>query len=870
MNPQSQQLSVSFCPILEVIVLAREEKQPPSEGKIRDLRIVDEMKDSYLTFAMSVIVSRALPDVRDGLKPSQRRLMVAMHDLNLGPRAKTRKCAKIVGDAHGNYHPHGDLAMYQTLARLAQDFILRYPLVDGQGNFGSIDGDPPAAARYTEARMSAVAADMLADINYKTVNFVPNYDGTREEPTVLPGRFPCLLCNGSSGIAVGMATNIPPHNVSEICDAVVKCIDNPEVPIEDLMKIVKGPDFPTGALICGRAGIRSAYLTGRGSIVMRARCHIESKKSGRKSIVFTEIPYLNNPDRILRKAADMVKAGVINGISDLRNESDRTGMRIVVEIKKGEDEDIVLNLLYKHTQLQDTFGANIIALVNGRPRTLNLKEMLTLYVEHRRDVVRRRTQFLLARAKERAHILDGLLIALDHIDKVIEIIRGSKDVETAGRRLRKQFKLTERQTKAILDMRLARLTGLEREKLEKEHAELLERIAGYEAILGDIHLLMDVIREETYEVKEKFGDKRRSQIVADAGDFDIEDLIAEENVVVTISHAGYIKRQPVTSYRRQRHGGKGITGADHKEGDFTEQLFVASTHDYILFFTDHGRVYWLKVYDIPELGRVSKGRAIVNLINFKADEKITSFVSARDFSEGDLLMATERGTVKRTALSAYSHPKRTGIIAIKLDKGDKLIGVRHILSGRQILLATRGGMAIRFPEGKVRAMGRVARGVRGINLKKDDAVIGLIVAEEGATVLTVCENGYGKRTAIGAYRLTNRGAKGVINIRTTKRNGKVISVLEVRDDDEVMLMTHGGMIIRSPMKNVRVIGRATQGVRVIHLKKDDKVMALARIPQDENEQIEPADDKGASETPEHAAEPPEATVTGVADEGGAG
>ncbi len=828
--------------------MADEPKETALQGIVRDHRIVDEMKDSYLTFAMSVIVARALPDVRDGLKPSQRRLLVAMNDLNLGPRSKTRKCAKIVGDAHGNYHPHGDAAIYQTLARLAQDFIMRYKLVDGQGNFGSIDGDPPAAPRYTEARMSDVAAEMLTDLNHETVDFTPNYDGTREEPVVLPARFPNLLCNGSTGIAVGMATNIPPHNVSEVCDAIVKLIDEPDATIKDLMKIVQGPDFPTGALICGRSGIHKAYRTGRGSVLMRGRYHIESKKSGRKSIVFTEIPYANNPDRILRKTADLVKSGVLTGISDLRNESDRTGMRLVVDLKKGEEENVVLNLLFKHTQLQDTFGVNMIALDKGQPRTMNLRRVLCCYVEHRREVVTRRTEYLLARARGRAHILEGLLIALDHIDEVIKIIRSSPDVETAGNRLMERFELTEVQTKAILDMRLARLTGLEREKLEAEHKELLERIARYEAILADIKLLMDVIREETLEMKEKFGDKRRTEIVGEVGDFDMEDLIAEENVAVTISNAGYIKRQPLSAYRRQRHGGKGITGADHKEGDFTAHLFVASTHDYILLFTDQGRVYWLRVFDIPELGRMSRGRAIVNLVQLKSDEAISSFIPVRDFAEGDLLMATKNGTIKRTELAAYSHPKRTGIIALKLEEGDRLIGVRHIVNGKQILLATRDGMAIRFEQSKVRTMGRVSRGVRGIRLAKGDAVIGMILADEDLTVLTVCENGFGKRTALSEYRLTNRGGKGVINIKTTTRNGKVVSVLGVTDEDEVMLMTHEGKVIRSPVKNLRVIGRATQGVRLFNVAESDKVVALTHVPKEEPE--EAGEDALESETPE--------------------
>ena len=836
--------------------MSKSDPNPTFKENIKSLLIEEEMKDSYLTFAMSVIVSRALPDVRDGLKPSQRRILVAMNDLNLGPRAKTRKCAKVVGDAHGNYHPHGDQAIYQTLARMAQDFVMRSPLIDGQGNFGSIDGDPPAAPRYTEARMTEVASSMLSDIKCNTVDFVPNYDATREEPSVLPGRFPCLLCNGSTGIAVGMATNIPPHNAGEVCDAIVYVIDQPDCPPEDLLKIVHGPDFPTGGLICGRAGIRQAYLTGRGSIVMRARSHVETTKAGRCRLVFTEIPYTNNPDRILRRTADLVKSGVLTGISDLRNESDRNGIRIVVDLKKGEEEQVVLNKLFKHTQLQDTFGANMLALVRGRPQTLGLKDFIVYYIEHRMDVVTRRTQFLLDRDMARAHILEGLLIALDNIDQVIEIIRKSPDPETAGKRLTAKFKLSERQVKAILDMRLARLTGLERGKIEAEHAELLERIKGYEAILEDESLLMALIREETLDIKARFGNKRRSEIVGGVTQFDMEDLIAEENVTVTISHAGYIKRQPMSAFRQQRHGGKGITGADHKEGDFTEHLFIASSHDYILFFTDRGRVYWLKVYDIPELGRTSRGRAVVNLLHLAAGEQITSFVPVRDFEEGDLLMATERGIVKRTKLSAFSHPKKTGIIAIRLDKDDCLIGVGRMFSDQEVLLATQDGMAVHFAEKAVRPMGRTARGVRGIRLRKGDCVVGMIVADESTSVLTVCEHGYGKRTKIGQYRLTNRGAGGVINIKTTERNGKVVGILDVSQDDEVMIMTQGGKIIRSPMKNVREIGRATQGVRVITLDQGDVVGTLARIPEDDDKEEGPdAQPEGeeAGATPEDSA-----------------
>ncbi len=837
--------------------MAQEEQTAERRDRIQNLLIEEEMKDSYLTYAMSVIVSRALPDVRDGLKPSQRRILIAMNDLNLGPRSKTRKCAKIVGDTHGNYHPHGDAAIYQTLARMAQDFVMRYPLIEGQGNFGSMDGDPPAAPRYTEARMTEVTSEMLADIEHETVDFVPNYDGTRQEPTVLPARFPNLLCNGSTGIAVGMATNIPPQNVSEVCTAIVELIDRPDITPVELLKIVKGPDFPTGGLICGREGIRSAYLTGRGSIVIRARSHIETSKSGRKSIVFSEMAYGANPDNILRRAAELVKDGTIQGVSDLRNETDRSGTRVVVDLRKGEDERVVLNLLYKHTQLQDTFGVNIIALAAGQPRTLGLRDLLVAYLAHRVEVVTRRTKFLLQRDLDRAHIVAGLLIALANIDAVIEIIKQSPDPETAGQRLMTQFGLSERQVKAILDMRLARLTGLERDKLEQERTELEKRIAGYKAILEDERVLMGVIREETLDIKSRFGDKRRTEIVGEVEDFDMEDLVADESVAVTISHEGYLKRQPLSAYRKQRHGGKGVTGAEHKEGDFTEHLFIASTHDSILLFTDLGRVYWLKVYDVPEMGRMSRGRALINLLPIPSDEKITSFIPVRDFSQGDLLMVTAQGTVKRTPLSAYGRPKKTGIIAIGLDEGDRLIGVRHIFPEQQVLLATRDGMAIRFPEKTVRPMGRSAHGVRGIRLEKDDRVVGLILADEKATVLTVCENGYGKRTAIGEYRLTNRGGKGVINIKTTERNGKVIAVVEAHDDDEMMIMTERGMVIRCPMSNVRTIGRATQGVRVISLEEGDRAVVVARLAKEDIESAEEPSPNAEPGTASSApAEPP--------------
>ncbi|HRU05737.1 MAG TPA: DNA gyrase subunit A [Candidatus Brocadiia bacterium] len=804
-----------------------------SRESYKDLDLTSEMRDSYLLYAMSVIVSRALPDVRDGMKPVQRRIMAAMEDLNLGPRSKRLKSARIVGDTMGRYHPHGDSSIYMAMVRMAQPFTMRYPLVSGQGNFGSIDGDPPAAMRYTEARMAPPAADMLEDMDKKTVDFRPNYDDTRVEPVVLPGKFPNMLCNGSLGIAVGMATSFPPHNVREVCDAIVKVLDHPETTTAEIMKVLPGPDFPTGGIICGRKGIREAYETGRGRLVVRAKAHVETAKSGKQSIVFTEIPYGLNRDRILERIAELVKEGQIQGVADLRNESDRNGSRLVVELKKGEDADVLLNLLYKNTSLQDTFQVMMIALVNGQPKCLPIKESIQEYIKHRREVITRRTRFLLEQAEAKAHVLQGLIIALDNIDRVIEIIRASKDAEIARNRLMKAFGLSEIQAQAILDMRLQRLTGLERDKVRQELEETLEKIRGYKAILSDDSLLLDVIREDLYEIKEKYGDERRTQIADEVGDFAMEDLIAEENVTVTISHEGYIKRQPVASFRRQGRGGKGVTGARQKEGDLVASLFVASTHDYIMFFTDKGRVYWLKVFDIPEMGRMSRGRAIVNLIEAVKDEKITATIPVRDFTKGDLFMFTERGVVKRTSLEAYSRPKKGGIIAVKLDEDDRLIAVRLVFPNQSVVVATRKGQAVRFPEATVRAMGRDARGVRAVKLRDDDRVVGAVAGAEDMTLLTVCENGMGKRTPIGEYRETNRGGLGVINIRVTEKNGDVVGVLDVIDEDELILMTQQGMTIRLPVKSVRVIGRATQGVKLIKVEEGDKVVSVARVEPEE-------------------------------------
>jgi len=805
---------------------------------IKDVLIEEEMKESYLTFAMSVIMSRALPDVRDGLKPSQRRILVAMNDLNLGPTSKYRKCAKICGDTTGNYHPHGEQVVYPTLVRMAQDFSFRYTLVKGQGNFGSIDGDPPAAMRYTEARMTHASTEMMDDIKQNTVNFVPNYDETRLEPVVLPSKFPNILCNGSSGIAVGMATSIPPHNVNEVCDGIIKVIDTPDVTIDELMTIIKGPDFPTGALICGVRGIQDGYKTGRGTISVRAKAHIETANNGRKSIVITEIPYQLNRDRIIERIAELVKSEVLNGITDVRNESDREGSRIVIIVKKGDDENVVLNLLYKHTKLQDSFSIIMIALVKNRPQTLNLKQLITAYIDHRKEVIQRRTQFLLDRAEERAHILEGLRIALANIDEVIKLIKSSKTVEDARNSLVSKFSLSDVQANAILEMRLQRLTNLEQSKIEEEYKKVCDSIKEYKAILADENLVLDIIREDLHETKEKYGDKRKTEIVGDVDEFDMEDLISEEDVTVIITHEGYTKRLPLSTYRKQNRGGKGVTGAGMKEGDFVENLFIASTHDYILFFTDLGKVYWLKVYDVPHFGRIAKGRAIVNLLNLEKDENVTSMIPIRKFDDRQLVMATKKGIIKKTILSAFGRPKKGGIIAIHLDSGDKLIGVKLTHGGQEIVLGTENGKAIRFPEDNVRCMGRATRGVKGIALRGDDTVKGIVIVDKNATLLTVCGNGFGKRTDYSEYSVQRRSGQGVINIKTTERNGKVVALINVSDEDEIMMMTALGMIIRTPINTIRSIGRNAQGVKLISLKEGDKLVSVAPVVSEEKEEAE--------------------------------
>ncbi|HUT35560.1 MAG TPA: DNA gyrase subunit A [Planctomycetota bacterium] len=803
--------------------------------RIRDIAIEDDMRDAYLRYAMSVIIARALPDVRDGLKPSQRRILVAMHDLNLGPRTHHRKCAKIAGDTSGNYHPHGQEVVYPTLVRMGQSFTSRYPMVDAQGNFGSLDGDPPAAMRYTEARLSGVAMEMLADIEYNTVDYVPNYDETRTEPTVLPGRFPNLLCNGGTGIAVGMATSIPPHNLGEIVDATVRLIDEPDVSIGELIKLVPGPDFPTGGIICGRQGILSGYRTGRGIIQVRAKAFTEIIKGGKKNIVVTEIPYQVTRLQIKEKIAAAVNADLVEGVADMRDESGSAGQRLVIELKRDADEQVVLNQLYGHTPLQSSFSIIMLALVDNRPRTLNLKQLLECFVHHRIEVIRRRTQFLLDRALARAHIIEGLRIALAHIDEIIELIKKARDVPTAHHQLMERFGLSDRQATAILDMRLQRLTGLERHKLEEEYRQLLEQIAEYESLLASEPLVRNLIKEELLDLKKRFGDKRRTQISSEAVAFDREDLIAEEMVAVTLSHEGYIKRLPLSTYRSQGRGGKGIKGADTKEGDFLEHLFIASTHDYLLFFTSQGKVYWQKVYDIPQLGRTSKGRAIANVLSLAADEAVASCLAVRDFDGRQVAFATERGIVKRTPLAAFSHPMSRGIIAIHLKKGDRLIRAGLTTGDDEILLATRGGYAIRFPEGAVRSMGRNAAGVKGIRLRKSDAVVGMVVVDDTATLLTACENGYGKRTEFAEYRRTGRGGKGVINIKTTERNGKVIGLLTVRDDDELMMITAQGQVVRTKVSEIRTISRNTQGVRLINCEEGDRLVAIGRVVEEEED-----------------------------------
>lgn len=851
---------------------------PAGDERIVDMQIERELQDSYLTYAMSTIMDRALPDVRDGLKPSQRRIFVAMHDLNLGPKSKHRKCAKICGDVSGNYHPHGESVIYPTLARFAQDWVMRALLVDKQGNFGSIDGDPPAAMRYTEARMTAAASDMLADLKLDTVDFKPNYDDTRQEPTVLPSRLPNLLINGSTGIAVGMSCSIPPHNPTEVFNAIIAVIDNPDLNFHELMQIIPGPDFPTGGIICGRAGIHRAYMTGRGRLTLRGRVHIEERANGRKNIVLDEIPYHVVQNALIDKVIDAVKAERIRDISNVRNESGRKSRtRVVIELKKGADPAVVENQLYQFTPLQSTISIINIALVNGQPRTLPLRQMIDAYIDHRIDVVRRRTAYRLREARKKAHLQEALIHAVCAIDAVIALIRSSRTRDEAVKRLmERRFRissdheyasriperlmpdstpggegitLTKVQAEAIGRMQLIQLVGLEIEKLVNDYRALISEIEGYEGILASAEMVLAIIRDEVAELREKYGDERRTEIGEAADDLDLDDLIMEEDMVVTISHQGYCKRLPVHTYREQGRGGRGIKGSDAKDDDFIEHLFVASTHDDLLCFTNTGRVFKLKVYAIPAMGRMAKGRAIVNLLNLKSGETIRAFLAVRDFEKGEdyVTFATAGGIVKRTALKDYRNVHRAGIIAVNLREGDHLIDVILTTGEDDLLLATRRGMSIRFAEQDVRVMGRNAAGVKGISLARDDKVVGLVLAEDDRDLLTVTEHGYGKRTPMTEYRVQSedgtartqsRGGKGRIDIRTTKRNGAVVAIKSVVEQDSLILISQGGMVIRFGAARIRRINRNTQGVSVVNLKESDRLIAVGRVLESVDEELE--------------------------------
>jgi DNA gyrase subunit A len=799
------------------------------------VNIEDEMKRSYMDYAMSVIIGRALPDVRDGLKPAHRRVLYGMRTMGLASNRAYRKCAKIVGEVMGNFHPHGDAAIYDTLVRLSQDFNMRAPLVDGQGNFGSMDGDPAAAMRYTEARLKALAEELMADLEKETVDFVPNYDETTEEPTVLPAPFPNLLVNGSVGIAVGMATNVPPHNLREVVDGVIWLIEHreetPEAKFKALFKMIPGPDFPTGALIVGRSGIAQAYRTGRGSITIRAKASVEeSAKGDRSSIVVTEVPYQVNKAKLIEKIAELVRDKTLEGISDLRDESDREGLRIVIELKRGEVADVVLNNLYKHTPLQISFGVIMLAIVGGRPRVLSLVDVIEHFVEFRRDVVRRRTEFDLRKAEARAHILEGLKIALDHLDAVIALIRASKSPAEARDGLVTTFGLSQIQSQAIIEMQLQRLTGLERQKILDELTAILAEIERLRAILGSEALLMQIVVDELRAVRDRFGDPRRTEIAEDEGEFRIEDLIADEDMAITVSNTGYIKRTAVTNYRTQRRGGVGRKGMSMREEDFVSHLFIASTHAYIMIFSDKGRVYWLKVYAIPDVGPDGKGKAIANLVSMLPDEKIAALLAVKEFEESRfVVMGTRLGVVKKTELTAFRNPRAAGIIAMGVEEGDAVIAVQVSTGNDEVFIGSREGMAIRFPEADVRPTGRGTFGVRGITLRENDAVVAMEVVTPGGTVLTVSENGFGKRTDLDEYRVQSRGGLGIINIHTTDRNGQVVGIAYVRDEDELMLITQQGKILRMVTRDVRTIGRATQGVRLIGVEDDDRVVSIARL-----------------------------------------
>lgn len=815
--------------------------------RVLSVNISDEMRDSYLDYSMSVIVSRALPDVRDGLKPVHRRVLYGMHDMGLVYNKTYKKSARIVGEVLGKYHPHGDSAVYDTVVRMAQDFSLRYPLVDGQGNFGSIDGDNAAAMRYTEVRMSRIAGEMLTDIEKETVDYVPNFDDTLEEPDVLPAVLPNLLVNGSSGIAVGMSTNIPPHNLNEVVDAIIALIDDPEIDADGLMTYMNGPDFPTGAIIYGADGIREAYETGRGKIRMRARVKTEAVKGNKENIIVTELPYQVNKANLIQKIADLVRGEKITGISDIRDESDKDGIRVVIELKRDEVAQIVLNQLYKHTQMQETFGVINIALVDGIPKLLTLKEMLGHFIDHRHEVVVRRTEYDLKKAQDRAHILEGLKIALDNLDEVIKIIRAAESPSDAKEALIARFDFSDTQAQAILDMRLQRLTNLEIQKVVEEYKETIKLITRLEGILGSQAQRMSIIKEELIALRDRYGDDRRTEIIQDAKEFSIEDMIAEEDMVVTVTHSGYIKRSAVSTFRRQRRGGRGLQGAGTKEDDFVEHFFIASTHDYILFFTEQGMCHWLKVHEIPEGGRAARGRAIVNLLKLNDNDSIAAFLNIKEFTEEHYItMATKRGQVKKTELAAYSNPQRGGIYAIEIREGDQLIEAAITDGDNDLLLGTANGKAIRFHEDDVRPTGRRTMGVKGITLKgKDDAVVGMVVVKREGTVLAVSENGFGKRTEISNYSVQHRGGQGVITIKTNKKVGKMVALKEVVDEDDLMIITHKGVLIRQPVEQITTIGRNTQGVKLIRLDAGDKIAAVSRVVEsdDNNNDNENEDDE---------------------------
>lgn len=801
-------------------------------GRILPVNLEQEMRNSYIDYAMSVIVSRALPDVRDGLKPVHRRILYAMQEAGMTSGKPYKKSARIVGEVLGKYHPHGDSSVYDAIVRMAQDFSMRYMLADGHGNFGSVDGDPPAAMRYTEVRMAKIAELMLQDIDKDTVDFVPNYDESLKEPSVLPSKFPELLVNGTSGIAVGMATNIPPHNMSEVIDGVLMLIDNPDASVEELMTVIKGPDFPTGGLIMGTTGIRDAYTTGRGSVKMRAKAHIETMSNGKPRIVVTELPYQVNKARLIEKIAELARDKQIEGITDLRDESDRKGMSIVIELRKDINPDIMLNLLYKHTQLQDTFGVIMLALVDNQPRILTLKQVLHYYIQHQEDVITRRTRYELSKAEARAHILEGLTIALDHLDAVITTIRESQTADIARNALMDGFKLSEKQAQAILDLRLQRLTGLEREKIEEEYQEVLKKIEWLKSVLADESKIMTIIKEELTAVKEKYGDARRTTITYDMSEMSEEDLIADEDVVLTISHNNYIKRMKLDTYNKQNRGGQGILGMSTKEGDFVENILITTTHHTILFFTSRGRVHYLKAYQIAEASRQARGTALINLLKLDKGEKITAVLQVREYNPAKFLfMATRKGIVKKVQLSEFNTTRKLGVIALKLDDDDELIGVKQTDGQKQIVIGTRNGYAIIFDEEEVRSMGRIARGVKGIKLRDGDEVVGMDTIKRDSEILTVTAGGYGKRTKVEEYTTHHRGAMGVINLRVTEKTGEVIGLKVVRDGQELMLISTNGIIIRTGLDKISVIGRASQGVIIMKTAEDDKVASMAILTQ---------------------------------------